>query len=296
MAQYSNEKGRILEDAIESIERFIHLYTQIDKNDIIEIERNKVFTHENVKHEIDLIVTVDKGFGYRCIFLFECKNTEAKIGKNPIIEFTEKINALQATKGFFVATGFGRYAIAQAKKDKRIELVLATEVPNSNPLLGFARVPIRIVNCFYSTVLNINATFFCKDLKVEFDNSTLAKHEVTEPLEETVGSMIKAFIRDHYSNRSLAIGEYAYKDLLDSSLGSDLFIGEQKIDRVVFEIEHLIHIVPPVILWHFNVEKRGKVAAIKYSLPNNNSYSLKLTSLNTSETVWIEGKGNFNIN
>src|SRR5207244_2830422 len=61
------------------------------------------------------------------VFIFECKNTVENIGKNEILLFAEKIKATSATRGFFVAKGFGEYARAQAGQFPRIVLLHASE-------------------------------------------------------------------------------------------------------------------------------------------------------------------------
>lgn len=43
--------------------------------------------------------------------------------------FSEKIRAVSAHKGFFVARGFSKYAIAQAARDQRIVLLLVSDFP-----------------------------------------------------------------------------------------------------------------------------------------------------------------------
>jgi hypothetical protein len=87
------------------------------------MEPKKIIVSDGVRHEIDLWVTVDIGNGYESTFIFESKNWKKKIGKNHIIDFSEKIKVAPAQRGFFVAHSFTRDAIAQAKKDPRIRLL-----------------------------------------------------------------------------------------------------------------------------------------------------------------------------
>src|SRR5689334_20905416 len=58
--------------------------------------------------------------GYTVTFIFECKNWEDAVGKNEIIIFSEKIDAVSAQRGYFVAKSFTRDAEAQALKDPRM--------------------------------------------------------------------------------------------------------------------------------------------------------------------------------
>jgi hypothetical protein len=119
-------KGNALEDAVHLIERTILQNNPATKDAVITIEPKKIIIRDGVKHEIDIFITIDNGKGYESIFIFECKNWEKAVGKNEIVVFSDKINAVQAQKGFFIAKSFGKYAVAQAKKDKRIELLIAS--------------------------------------------------------------------------------------------------------------------------------------------------------------------------
>ncbi len=85
------------------------------------IENKKIIVAEGVRHEIDILVSVDLSNGYEATFVFECKNWEEKVGKNEIIVFSEKIKATQAQKGFFVARSFTADAQAQASKLKFLD-------------------------------------------------------------------------------------------------------------------------------------------------------------------------------
>ena len=121
------EKGDALENAVHAIETLILRSDPATKDATITIEPKKTVIVDGVKHEIDIYITIDLGHGYKSIFIFECKNWQEAVGKNEIIVFSEKINAVQAQKGFFVAKKFGEYAQAQAKKNKRIELLTVSD-------------------------------------------------------------------------------------------------------------------------------------------------------------------------
>ena len=116
--------GKSLERATQLIEN--HILDHIEKSKIgeIKIETNKIVTVNDVKHEIDVFVNVDLKIGTTLIYIFECKDWETKtVSKNDIIVFSEKINALSAAKGYFVAKRFGKYAVNQVKQDSRIQLL-----------------------------------------------------------------------------------------------------------------------------------------------------------------------------
>ena len=97
-----------------------------------------------VRHEIDVYVTIDVAQGYRSVFIFECKNWKDPVGKNEIIIFSEKIDACQAQRGYFVAKAFTSDAEAQARTDLRITLLTATEhdiAAMQEPIHCFGRFP-----------------------------------------------------------------------------------------------------------------------------------------------------------
>src|SRR3569623_554107 len=86
----------------------------------------KVLVQNGVRHEIDVFVTASLAAGYDATFIFECKNWNAKVGKNELIIFSEKVAVSGAQRGFYVAKAFTKDAQAQAKKDSRIKLLTAS--------------------------------------------------------------------------------------------------------------------------------------------------------------------------
>jgi hypothetical protein len=121
------EKGRGLEGAVLSIESTILQASPGLAKSSFRIETRKIVTVSGVRHEFDLWVEVDPAPGYAALFVFECKNWSDKVGKNEIIVFSEKVKAVQAQRGFFVAREFTRDAQAQAALDPRIQLLEVKE-------------------------------------------------------------------------------------------------------------------------------------------------------------------------
>lgn len=118
-------KGDALEEAVRAIEEAILRLFPGYSESTFAIECKKIIVSNGGRHEIDIYVTATLGPGYDSIFIFECKNWQAKVGKNEIIVFSEKIKATNAQKGFFVATHFTEDARAQAGLDSRVELLTA---------------------------------------------------------------------------------------------------------------------------------------------------------------------------
>jgi hypothetical protein len=123
------EKGDALELAVQAIESSILKASPSYQEKTFTIEGKKIVTVADVRHEVDIWVSVDLGEGYTALFIFECKNWEESVGKNEIIVFAEKIRALQAQRGFFVAKSFTADAKAQALLERRITLYRVADLP-----------------------------------------------------------------------------------------------------------------------------------------------------------------------
>lgn len=123
--QTSRQKGDDLENAVRAIEDTILCAAPDYATGTFKIQGKRIFNVAGVRHEVDIFVTASLPAGYEATFIFECKNWTSKVGKNELIVFSEKISALGASKGFFVASSFTRDAQAQAAKDPRIQLLTA---------------------------------------------------------------------------------------------------------------------------------------------------------------------------
>lgn len=123
------EKGDRLERAVRAIEQTILRFSPGYSDKTFRFASKKIVTVGGVRHEIDAYVEVELGPGYRSVFIFECKNWEENVGKNEIIVFQEKIQAVQAQRGFFVARGYTMDAIAQAAKEPRMQLLNVDQLP-----------------------------------------------------------------------------------------------------------------------------------------------------------------------
>lgn len=119
-------KGDALEEAVRAIEGAILRGAPGYREGVFKVQGKRIVVHDGVRHEIDVYVTASLAAGYESVFVFECKNWEAKVGKNEVIILAEKIAITGAQRGFLVAKAFTRDARAQAKKDLRVELLLAS--------------------------------------------------------------------------------------------------------------------------------------------------------------------------
>jgi hypothetical protein len=131
----SKQTGDVLEAAVSAIEHAILRNSPVLRKGTFEIEPKKLICIDGVHHEIDIYVVINAAHGYQSVFIFECKNWKKSVGKNEIVDFSEKIKVVQAAHGTFVAKSFTKDARAQAKKDPRMDLLVAKEHdPDGTPV------------------------------------------------------------------------------------------------------------------------------------------------------------------
>ena len=225
------------------------------------IECKKIISVGEVRHEIDVFVSVDLGSDYKSIFIFECKNWKDPVGKNEVIVFSEKIDACQAQWGCVVAKTFTSDAENQAKRDARIKLFHATEhdVSLPAPFEFFIRIP-RFTKVAIglkprgSTATNFTSVKF-EDARVLLMGLSLTMREFFDLLckptctEDLLASMRNAVPEGTY-NRSVR-HEKAFNP-------ADLYVNELDIAVTVFDVEYEVLVKRRAIISHFEVETRGR--------------------------------------
>ncbi|MDP3072281.1 MAG: restriction endonuclease [Opitutaceae bacterium] len=122
----SNEKGHTLEKVVRAIEEMIIRETPTLRDAPFFFESRKRLVAQGVPLEIDLVVTVHRGMPYESVHIFECKNWATPVGPTEIRDFAEKIHAMGAQKGYFVARDFTTGARARAAQDPRMVLTPVT--------------------------------------------------------------------------------------------------------------------------------------------------------------------------
>jgi hypothetical protein len=258
------DKGNILEDAVHAIESAILQSSPALSSNTFAIQSKKRVTVEGVRHEIDIYVEIDIATGYKAIYIFECKNWQETVGKNEVIVFSEKVDALQAQKGFFVAKSFSKDAIAQAKKDPRIEPLIATEH-------NFAETP-RPFD--FHTIINEKEKSVSS---VEFRGAT-ANAAAAVPIaweaqatlngtpidlrmyvEEWVGRIMDENLR-HFPSNALSDGVYERTETSGKTFeNGELVINGQEIRSATLNTKFFVRVLRPTILSHFEVATRGRV-------------------------------------
>ena len=157
MVTQSQAKGDELEAAVRAIESVILRSFPGYSEETFKIEGKKIIRSGGVKHEIDIFVSLELSKGYSACFIFECKNWKEKVGKNEVVVFSEKIDVCSAQRGFFVAKSFTSDAHAQAAKDSRLELLLASDLDPSAVLIpcGFHAIELTDRNATVNVKMEV---------------------------------------------------------------------------------------------------------------------------------------------
>lgn len=308
----NNDKGNLLEDVVESIERFLLAEDPSIKDNNLSIERKKRIRTNGVLHEYDLFIKIDMSNDYESVYIFECKNWEANVDKNQIVVFSEKINAVNATRGFFIATSFTKDAIAQAALNQRIKLVIASESNNAFPLFtvknGFEMLQWDL-NITMLSEKKKNLESFDPSLPVSLDgkvidlsrfiNETLNNYIVSKYTGVAQESKIKLIDWSKNNIRPTSVGTYTFTDTIEIDLtGHELYSAQTKIYGIGIISKITFSFVPPKMLWHFNIENRGRVGYYEYPF-SRDTVTFKLTGKESGNAVilleTIQGYDNPNV-
>ena len=280
------QKGTHLEDAVRLIEQTILNSKPGLKESPFSIETRKIFVTDGVRHEIDVYVEIDLGHGYKSIFIFECKNWKDPVGKNELIIFSEKIKITNAQKGYFAANKLTKYAVNQASKDERIELIPIAA--DNSILLSFPN--------FHSierdqSKVHTNADFIKRgtekdnikyqpispdDCKIELDGKSI---DLTKYINEKSSKVIEGRINKEPTHRlSEGVFNYEYNETLIYEPGSFVVQGFD-IERLELNITFPIIVNRPKIKYAFEVGQRGKV--ISYESTTSKGHTIGVAFIQT---------------
>jgi Restriction endonuclease len=127
MALTNFEKGRAWERAVGSIQEAILKADQKLERTDFTIDFNQRIVVEGVPHEIDVLVKTFPGAQYEAILIFECKNWRKPVGKEKVVNLSETVRAMGASRGFLVAKSLTKGAQAQMKQDCRLAYIPCTD-------------------------------------------------------------------------------------------------------------------------------------------------------------------------
>jgi hypothetical protein len=263
----SNEKGHELEDAVHAIEAVILQSSPTLREKSFRIEPRKRVTVGGVHHEIDIFVTVAIAQGYNSTFLFECKNWKDAVDKNEIIVFAEKVDAVSAQHGYVVAKSFTKDAGAQAVKDARITLLVATEhnpattiTPESfhitAPATTKTNITFRVAGTAGTNVAPLN---------IQGKTCRIGGKEML------VTDYLNAWMDELYAKRLLGfqtahlpegIHPMSAEDERAFTPG-DCVVDGQEMEHVRVDVEFGVQIIRPAVISDYEVATRGRVIRLE---------------------------------
>jgi len=99
MAPTPQQKGNTLENAVRGIENLLLSLSPSLQKETYKIESKKIISVGEVRHEIDVFVSVDLGSGYKSVFIFECKNWKDPVSKNEVIILVKRLMFVRHSGG-----------------------------------------------------------------------------------------------------------------------------------------------------------------------------------------------------
>lgn len=260
----AQDKGNALELAVRAVEGAIISQFPDYNQETFQIWWKKRIIVDEVEHEIDIWVEMNKGYGYQTRFIFECKNRVEKATKNDIIILSEKIDASQAAHGYLVAREFAKSAFAQAKKDKRVTLLKATDCTIDDD----GEFPV-----FVGTYI---VDYADPDCKVQF----LVDGEHDNKLEPMSNSVRQLFIDNTEVNPDEFLAHWVEEqrqtidrgfnsgELLEGKYERQVddtrsFLGNASINglplvKIVLHVNWQIGVYKAPVMSHYNIETRGR--------------------------------------
>jgi Restriction endonuclease len=261
------EKGNALEAAVVAIEELILRTSPNVKEKTYLIESKKRINVGGVHHEIDLFVTFELGPGYKPVYIFECKNWKEAVDKNEIIVFAEKIAAAGAQRGFFVAKSFTADAVAQANKEPRMELVIASEHDPASTILPIAyhstfMKPTRVKGTFKKWG-EAGKEFLELDLSQAVATLNGNPLNLPEYLNAWVNEAMNENMRT-FPSGALADGTYQRECGSERTFEEGLFVvNETAIRTAMITVQFEIYLVRPAVKSHFEIGGRGRVISFE---------------------------------
>lgn len=283
------EKGNALQEAVHAIEEHILRTSPALKEKSFLFEDKKVICVGGVHHEIDIYVTVDAAPGYRAVFIFECKNWKEAVGKNEVINFSEKIEAVQATRGYFIAKSFTKDAKNQAKKDPRMELLVATEhdptgIPVPNELHMMEIDPkhleprLRARNRTQGKI----ETFNPNTIRAELKGKPISLWEYLCAWADEAMRQDSAKIRSH----RMTPGKYDREiEVARTFELGELVLDGKDMEDATMNMIYQVTIHRPPVMSYFEIESRGRVVALAPVFARGAEFQMKVVSIGGDEAA-----------
>lgn len=270
----NNKKGHDLEHAVQAIEAVILESSPNLREQDFTIVARKIVIVAGVRHEIDIHVSVSVAKGYESVFIFECKNwDETVVGKNEIIIFSEKIRASSAQHGYFVAKSFTKDAVAQAKNDPRMTLLIATEhgptttiTPESFHITAPSSRSLRVT-------FRPQGSQGKNPLPIDLEG----KHALLNGDEILLTDYLDGWTQELYEERLLTFstatlpnGVYPMTATAERSFQPrECSIDSQYMEHVRMDVDYGVIVIHPAVISHYEVATRGRVVRLETVTVNN---------------------------
>jgi hypothetical protein len=258
-----NAKGRELENAVHAIESVILASAPGLREQCFTIEARKRIKVGGVHHEIDILVTTEIARGYGSTFIFECKNWEDAVGKNEIIVFSEKIDAVRANHGYFVAKSFTKDAEAQAQKDDRITLLAAMERDPAMSIIPESFHATAPASCKPFTTFRVAGSTGTNTTPIDVHSAKIC----VDGHELLLEKYLNSWIEEIYADRLLTFWTTDLPEGVHPMMAAALrtfeagecFIDGREMGQVSMEIEFGVRILRPPVISDYEVSSRGRV-------------------------------------
>lgn len=269
----AHDKGNALEIAVRTIEATILKSCPGYSDKTFHIQSKKIINAGGVHHEIDIWVMVELGNEYNAIFIFECKNTQEKVGKNEIVIFTEKIDACGAQKGFFVAKSFTADAEAQAGKEPRIHFLRVSELPTQD-----IPVPMKfhvLTNELESLQVDMkvegskeNAEGILVDLQTASFSINEAELDISKYIKDW-GAIESNKRCNQFRSEAVPNGIYSlsFESLREFASDTKVLVNSQQIAKMILSGKIKASVTHAVVVSHFEVETRGRAIHVRADIP-----------------------------
>lgn len=101
--QSQRKKGTDLEEAVELIRKSILRFDPKFKGARFTVERRKIINVSGARHEVDVFVQTHPDSDLAATFIYECKDWAEPVGIEAVHVLANKVETLQASRGFLVA-------------------------------------------------------------------------------------------------------------------------------------------------------------------------------------------------
>lgn len=271
------QKGNELERAVQNIEETIVRSFPNLKEEDFDIEPKKIIVSDGVRHEIDLYVKYSLPLGYDSVFVFESKNWKKPVDKNQIIDFSEKIKVTNAQRGFFVAKSYSSSAVAQAKKDPRMEILSAMElspdliaIPFGFHFVGteeksvyeliLCEAKASSVSCVENEDRSSLTSLMLDTASFELDGRKIDLPEYLDGwIEEEIDKDMSGFPSGDLPNGVYTRKVVAEKEIVDKVLS----VNGHVVENIKMKLSYTVRVSRPKIRSVFDIEGRGRTIQLE---------------------------------